>query len=62
MMPEFIGGPKDGAQVPDILWILDVIEMEHKLQNGQVILYTYTLDEDSKNWIFTGQTQGEINE
>lgn len=45
-----------------MLWCLDVIEMEHKLHNGQVILYIYTLDEDSKNWIFSGQTQGENDE
>jgi len=61
-MPEFIGGPKDGARVPDMLWVLDVIEMEHRLASGQVILYTYVLDEDSKNWIFNGQIQGENNE
>ena len=60
-MPEFIGGPKDGARVPDMLWVLDVIEMEHRLSDGQVLIYTYTLDEDSKNWIFNGQIQGEIN-
>jgi hypothetical protein len=59
---EFIGGPRDGARVPDMLWVLDVIEMEHKLHNGQVLIYTYTLDEDSKNWIFNGQIQGESNE
>ena len=61
-MPEFIGGPKVGAMVPEILWVLDVIEMEHRLSDGQVLIYTYTLDEDSKNWIFNGQIQGEINE
>ena len=61
-MPEFIGGPKDGAMVPDILWVLDVIEMEHRLSDGQVLIYTYTLDEDSKNWIFNGQIQGERHE
>ena len=61
-MPEFIGGPKDGARVPDMLWVLDVIEMEHRLSDGQVLIYTYTLDEDSKNWIFNGQIQGERHE
>jgi hypothetical protein len=60
-MPEFIGGPRDGAHVPDILWCLDVIEMEHMLHDGQVLIYVYKLDEDSKNWIFNGQIQGEIN-
>jgi hypothetical protein len=61
-MPEFVGGPKDGAMVPDILWVLDVIEMEHTLSNGKVILYTYILDEKSRNWIFNGQIQGERHE
>jgi hypothetical protein len=61
-MPEFVGGPKDGAMVPDILWVLDVIEMEHTFSNGEVILYTYILDEKSRNWIFNGQTQGERHE
>ena len=61
-MPEFIGGPKDGARVPDVLWILDVIEMEHRLSDGRIILYTYVLDEDTKNWVFNGQIQGETNE
>jgi len=61
-MPEFIGGPKDGARVPDVLWILDVIEMEHRLSDGRIILYTYVLDEDTKNWVFNGQIQGERNE
>lgn len=56
-MPEFIGGPKDGGQVPDVLWVLDVIKMEHQLPNGKIISYTYTLDEDTKNWIYNGQRE-----
>jgi len=54
-MSEFIGGPKDGAQVPEPLWALTVIEMEQKLYTGGTIVYYYELDEDSQNWLYRGQ-------
>jgi hypothetical protein len=54
-MSEFIGGPKDGALVPEPLWALTVIEMEQKLYTGGTIVYYYELDEDSQNWLYRGQ-------
>ena len=53
--PTFFGGPKDGAPVPDMLWVLDTIEMVHTLDNGHKIVYYYELNADSKNYIYMGQ-------
>jgi len=53
--PTFIGGPKDGALVPDIFWVLDTIEMLHTLDDGRKIVYYYELNADNKNYIYMGQ-------
>lgn len=53
--PQFIGGPKDGADVPVALWVLDSIEMVQRLDEGGKMLYLYELNEDTKNYIYKGQ-------
>jgi len=53
--PQFMGGPKDGADVPTALWVLDSIEMVQHLGNGVKMLYLYELDEDTKNYMYKGQ-------
>ena len=55
VIPTFIGGPRDGGIVPDILWALDKVEMSQRLENGQIVIYFYELDEDSKNYMYIGQ-------
>jgi hypothetical protein len=62
-MPEFIGGPKDGAHVPIALWVLDTIEMVQHMPNKNMI-YLYNLDQETKNYIYAGQydDQGGVNE
>ena len=57
-MHTFMYGPKDGALVPPQLWLLAVIEMEHKLETGDTIVYYYELDEDSHDWLYRGQESG----
>lgn len=58
--PTFIGGPKDGADVPMPLWVLDSIELLHRLSTGNVIYY-YKLDKESKNYIYEGQRNEEMD-
>ena len=53
--PTFIGGPKDGAPVPDVLWVLDMVELEQILDNGRRIVYYYELNADTKQYIYMGQ-------
>ena len=53
-MPEFIGGPKDGARVPVSLWVLDTIEMVQHTNDGNMI-YLYNIDNKTKNYIYAGQ-------
>lgn len=51
----FIGGPKDGGDVPAVLWVLDNIEMSQLLDDGRVVIYFYELDLETKNYMYTGQ-------
>jgi hypothetical protein len=52
-------GPKDGTPVPDVLWMLDQIEMCQHLPDGSAIIYYYELDEVTKNYIYRGQIKDE---
>ena len=57
-VPTFIGGPKDGGVVPDMLWVLDNIELQQQLDDGGIVIYYYELNADSKNYIYMGQREG----
>jgi len=64
-LPTFMYGPRDGAEVPVMLWALDQIELMHKLSNGKRVIYCYELDPEDKNYYFKGQfddESGELNE
>jgi len=59
-MPTFMYGPKDGAQVPEIFWVLDQIEMVQRLINGKRVVYCYELNETDKNYYFRGQFNDDL--
>lgn len=54
-MPTFMYGPKDGAEVPELFWVLDVIEMVQKSPDGTRMIYFYRLNEKDKNYYYGGQ-------
>ena len=62
MTPTFIGGPKDGGKVPDMLWILYKVELTQQLENGHYMIYYYKVDDDSKNYIYQGQKEVDVEE
>jgi len=57
--PTFMYGPKDGTPVPDVLWVLDEIEMCQHLPDGSSVIYLYELDYTTKNYIYRGQIKEE---
>ena len=59
-MPTFMYGPKDGAQVPEIFWVLDQIEMVQRFTNGKRVVYCYELNETDKNYYFRGQFNDDL--
>ena len=48
-----MGGPKDGAVVPDVLWVLDVIDLTQKI-GMDTYVYRYQLDYDDKQYYYKG--------
>ena len=56
--PTFMYGPKDGAKVPDMLWVLDVITLREKDDDGTIWLHSYVLNSDNKNYYYAGVTEG----
>ena len=46
----FKGGIKDGSPVPDVFWILDVIDVHQHLVDGKMMVYSYALNEDDRCW------------
>jgi len=59
-MPTFMYGPKDGAQVPEIFWVLDQIEMVQHLTDNKRVIYCYELNEADKNYYFRGQFNDDL--
>jgi hypothetical protein len=55
--PTFIGGPKDGGLVPMPYWVMEKITLVQKLPNGNNMLYYYKLDNETKDYIYDGQTE-----
>lgn len=51
--PEFIYGPKDGAKVPPMLWILDQIKLEER-RSGAILVHKYNINMDNKNYYYAG--------
>lgn len=54
-MPEFIYGPKDGSEVPPMLWVLDSIQLVDYLIDGRKIIYSYEINMDDKNYYYSGE-------
>ena len=46
-------GPKDGAPVPEILWILPMIELQERTKDG-IFIHKYRLNEDDDNYYYAG--------
>ena len=46
-------GPKDGAPVPEILWILPVIELQEKTKDG-IFIHRYALNDETNNYEYAG--------
>jgi len=59
-MPTFMYGPKDGAEVPEIFWVLDQIEMVQHLTDNKRVIYCYELNEADKNYYFRGQFNDDL--
>ncbi len=57
-MHSFMYGPKDGSVVPPMLWALDVIQLKHISPDGATNWYYYQLDEESHDWIFREEVDG----
>lgn len=54
-MPQFIYGPKDGGEVPHLLWVLDSIEMIEYREDGSKMIHCYELDQEDKNYYYAGE-------
>jgi hypothetical protein len=55
-------GPQDGAPVPEVLWVLDQIELvDNHNPNGKMI-YCYELNPQDKNYYFVGEFDGGEHE
>ena len=56
-VPRFYYGPKDGSVVPEMFWILDSIQYaEISMKDDTVLVHTYTLNEQDKNYYYKGVT------
>jgi len=57
----FIYGPKDGAPVPAILWILPSIELLETTKDGKFV-HRYTLNDEDNNYHYVGVVREENND
>jgi hypothetical protein len=48
-------GPKDGAEVPDTLWVLTQIEFVERLPGNKRLIYCYELNDEDHNYYYAGQ-------
>jgi hypothetical protein len=46
-------GPKDGARVPEMLWILDEIELQETSVTG-IIIHKYIINYEDKSYYYAG--------
>jgi len=51
--PTFMWGPKDGARVPEMLWILDEIELQETSVTG-IIIHKYIINYEDKSYYYAG--------
>ena len=56
--PQFIYGPKDGAQVPPMLWVLDLIELQ-ETRKDVTLIHKYKINMATKNYEYAGYYQEE---
>ena len=49
-MPTFMYGPKDGAPVPEMLWVLDQIELVERVKGKPSVIHCYELKYEDKNY------------
>ena len=61
MANTFMFGPKDGAKVPEILWILPVVELQERTKDG-IFIHRYDLNNDDDNYYYVGVTREEQDE
>jgi len=54
-MPTFMYGPKDGAPVPEMLWVLDQIELVERIKGKASVIHCYELKYEDKNYYYVGQ-------
>jgi len=54
-------GPKDGAKVPEILWILPSVELQERTKDG-IFIHRYDLNNDDDNYYYVGVTREEDDE
>ena len=51
--PTFMWGPKDGAPVPEMLWVLDEIELQERSADG-ILVHRYVINYDDKSYYYAG--------
>ena len=61
-MPTFMYGPQDGAPVPEVLWVLDQIELVDNHNSNGKMIYCYELNMEDKNYYFVGEFDGGEHE
>ena len=54
MTIKFVGGISDGAEVPEVLWMVGRVVIEQYLDTGDKIQYQYEENEEDKNWHLKG--------
>jgi hypothetical protein len=54
-------GPKDGAYVPEILWLLPVVELQEKTRDG-IFIHRYVLNDGDNNYYYAGVIREEYDE
>lgn len=61
MANTFMFGPKDGSQVPEILWILPAIELQERTKDG-IFIHRYDLNNEDDNYYYVGVVREEPND
>jgi len=59
--PTFMYGPKDGSPVPEMLWVLDEIDLQEKTKDG-TFLHRYVLNYEDKSYYYAGVFTPEEND
>ena len=52
-IPTFYYGPKDGAPVPEMMWVLDVIRFSDISKDGMVV-HKYVCNDEDHNYYYKG--------